>query len=257
MTIIDEACYERGCACHDSREGSGIEVFAGDGGYGIGTREAYEEFVKLRNYPIPPKQNKPVGVVALVDGKKIGIIYDYSVNIDDDLYTTPQPKQELGEPSCPECVFGACHCKQDKVFVEGYGENSHSFVSITKHEPDYKALWEQMCERCDWLDKELAAYTEQEQGEPVTMQMDVIVVNLVREGINKHRARELAEHFIKHTTPQQRTTEPERQLPQAERAAWVGLTDEEMLECNMDGDLMIGRETAKRNVEAKLKEKNT
>jgi hypothetical protein len=35
--------------------------------------------------------------------------------------------------------------------------------------------------------------------------MDVIVVNLVREGINKHRARELAEHFIKHTTtPPQR-----------------------------------------------------
>ena len=55
MTIIDEACYERGCACHDSREGSGIEVFAGDGGYSIGTREAYEEFVKLRNYPIPPQ----------------------------------------------------------------------------------------------------------------------------------------------------------------------------------------------------------
>ena len=37
---------------------------------------------------------------------------------------------------------------------------------------------------------------------------------------------------------------------------WVGLTDEQMLECNMDGDLMIDRETAKRNVEAKLKEKN-
>ena len=40
--------------------------------------------------------------------------------------------------------------------------------------------------------------------EPVALQMDVIVVNLVREGINKHRARELAEHFIKHTTPPQR-----------------------------------------------------
>ena len=43
---------------------------------------------------------------------------------------------------------------------------------------------------------------KQEQGEPVALQMDVIVVNLVREGINKHRARELAEHFIKHTHPQ-------------------------------------------------------
>ena len=33
--------------------------------------------------------------------------------------------------------------------------------------------------------------------------VDVIVVNLVREGINKHRARELAEHFVKHTPPAQ------------------------------------------------------
>lgn len=38
---------------------------------------------------------------------------------------------------------------------------------------------------------------------------------------------------------------------------WVGLTDKEMLECNMDGDFMVDRETAKLNVQAKLKEKNT
>lgn len=50
--------------------------------------------------------------------------------------------------------------------------------------------------------KALEEALKQEQGEPVAMQMDVIVVNLVREGINKHRARELAEHFIKHTKPQ-------------------------------------------------------
>ncbi|NCX55908.1 MAG: hypothetical protein EBW87_01725, partial [Burkholderiaceae bacterium] len=43
--------------------------------------------------------------------------------------------------------------------------------------------------------------------------------------------------------------------PQPQRE-WVGLTDKEMRECNMDGDFMINRETAKRNVEAKLKEKN-
>jgi hypothetical protein len=45
--------------------------------------------------------------------------------------------------------------------------------------------------------------------------------------------------------------------PPAAQRTWVALTDEEMLECNMDGDLMIDRETAKRNVEAKLKEKNS
>ena len=44
----------------------------------------------------------------------------------------------------------------------------------------------------------------QPEQEPVALQRDVIVVNLVREGINKHRARELAEHFSKHTTPPQR-----------------------------------------------------
>jgi hypothetical protein len=44
------------------------------------------------------------------------------------------------------------------------------------------------------------------------MQMDVIVVNLVREGINKHRAIELAEHFIKHTTPQQRKPLTDEQI---------------------------------------------
>ena len=45
--------------------------------------------------------------------------------------------------------------------------------------------------------------TGQPEQESVTLKMDVIVVNLVREGINKHRARELAEHFIKHTTPKE------------------------------------------------------
>lgn len=63
----------------------------------------------------------------------------------------------------------------------------------------------------------------QPEQEPVALQMDVIVVNLVREGINKHRARELAEHFIKHTTPPQRTAAEGEDT----RRAWVGLTDEE------------------------------
>ena len=51
-----------------------------------------------------------------------------------------------------------------------------------------------------------AEHLEAEKQEAVAMQMDVIVVNLVREGINKHRARELAEHFIKHTHPQPNVT---------------------------------------------------
>ena len=45
--------------------------------------------------------------------------------------------------------------------------------------------------------------------------------------------------------------------PTPPQRTWVGLTDEEMLECNMDGDWTTDRETAKLNVQAKLKELNT
>ena len=56
------------------------------------------------------------------------------------------------------------------------------------------------------------AIEQAQQVEPVAMQMDVIVVNLVREGINKHRARELAEHFIKHTSPPPRQPLTDEQI---------------------------------------------
>jgi hypothetical protein len=82
---------------------------------------------------------------------------------------------------------------------------------------------------------------EAEKQKPVAMQMDVIVVNLVREGINKHRARELADHFIKHTNPQL-------------KREWVGLTDEELKDIWVDFDTDIN---ALKAVESKLKEKNT
>ena len=88
------------------------------------------------------------------------------------------------------------------------------------------------------------AIEQAEKQEPVALQMDVIVVNLVREGINKHRARELAEHFIKHTTPQ-----PRRE--------WVGLTEDDRNEIlinaakhNWDDRLIV------KQMETKLKERN-
>ena len=68
--------------------------------------------------------------------------------------------------------------------------------------------------------------------------MEMVTANLVREGVNKHKARELAEHFYGFA-----------QRP------FVGLTDEEV------GDLSdfayANDEEFVRNVEAKLKEKNT
>jgi len=64
MTIIDEACYERGCACHDSRfDGKGVEVvakqeqdepvawrtFDGEGGYDYRTYDMNENYANEWN----------------------------------------------------------------------------------------------------------------------------------------------------------------------------------------------------------------
>ena len=81
----------------------------------------------------------------------------------------------------------------------------------------------------------LKAELAQPEQEP-TQWRDMVVVSLVREGINKHRARELADHFA--TPP---------------AAQWVGLTDEDKYEmaAAQHGweDLLIA-------AEAKLKERN-
>jgi hypothetical protein len=64
---------------------------------------------------------------------------------------------------------------------------------------------------------------------------------LLREGINKHKARELAEHFYG--------------LAQRQ---WVGLTDEEFEDIELGcRSTVSGKITAMQKVEAKLKEKNT
>lgn len=55
------------------------------------------------------------------------------------------------------------------------------------------------------------AIEQAEKQEPVAW-MEMVVANLVRNGINKHMARELAHHFYTYTAP------PKRE--------WVGLTDE-------------------------------
>jgi len=66
---------------------------------------------------------------------------------------------------------------------------------------------------------------------------EMVVVSLVREGINKHRARELADHF-------------------AAQRPWVGLTEEEAIELLPVGDWEI-ESTLKfaKAIETKLKEK--
>jgi gamma-glutamylcysteine synthetase len=95
----------------------------------------------------------------------------------------------------------------------------------------------------------------QPEQEP-TQWRDMVVVSLVREGINKHKARELADHFA---------TPPAAQRP------WVGLTDEEILRTDpweiLRADPWMGPSDSNinpyqillkvRTLEAKLKERNT
>jgi len=85
--------------------------------------------------------------------------------------------------------------------------------------------------------KALPVPVAQPEQEP-TPWRDMVVVSLVREGIDKHKARELADHF-------------------AAQREWVGLTPEEILDL-FDRNNVYGSKWIEfaRTVEAKLKEKN-
>ena len=79
--------------------------------------------------------------------------------------------------------------------------------------------------------------------EPVAW-MEMVVANLVREGVNKHNARELAEHFYT--------------APSAAQREWVGLTDGVMCDIAIKHGLMsIDWIDFARDIEQASKEKNT
>jgi hypothetical protein len=127
----------------------------------------------------------------------------------------------------------------------------------------------------------------EQQAEP-TPWRDMVVVSLVREGINKHRARELADHFAAQPEPVAKLlqepvawiqpglrdwlcvsyekddvhTVPVYPHPPAEQRPWQGLTDDEMTEIVTDidvdwGDLLWKVVCLTKIIEAKLKERNT
>ena len=77
----------------------------------------------------------------------------------------------------------------------------------------------------DWREYDAlrAALAESEQ-EPVAW-MEMVVANLVREGINKHKARELAHHFA--TPPQRKplTVKEINALPEAKGHWPIGMND--------------------------------
>ena len=70
---------------------------------------------------------------------------------------------------------------------------------------------------CDfaWIDETLKKCTEALAQPPLPAQeqqqarVDVITVNLMREGIDKHRARELADHFVNFTLTPPLPVQPE------------------------------------------------
>ena len=84
--------------------------------------------------------------------------------------------------------------------------------------------------------RKLGKITPAAQPEP-TPWRDIVVVALVREGIDKHRARELADHF-------------------AAQRPWQGLTPEEMKHLYPYGRSVWGKETFEA-IEKALKDKNT
>lgn len=130
------------------------------------------------------------------------------------------------------------------------------YANTTKHDwPD--DIWDAICQAVE-------AEKHEVSQEPMALQMDVIVVNLVREGINKHRARELAEHFIKHTHPPTQEFVCSTGLCHyAAQRQWVELTDEdrqaafESLPDMLEGFLKKwGWLHFSKALEDKLKEKN-
>jgi len=110
--------------------------------------------------------------------------------------------------------------------------------------------------------KEALAQPQRTEQEPVARR-DVIVVNLMREGINKHRARELAEHIIKLTHPPQQELvcvcgavwEGQELVETPSQRTWAGLTVEEIAACCMESTTT--QLSFYNAIEAKLKEKNT
>ena len=112
-----------------------------------------------------------------------------------------------------------------------------------------------------------------QQAEP-SQWRDMIVVSLVREGIDKHKARELADHFAAQPVQQAEPICPEckaaavlyecvacssnnyppKQQAEPPQRQWVGLTGEEKA---LIASVSLDVHDAVHRAEAKLKERNT
>jgi len=97
-----------------------------------------------------------------------------------------------------------------------------------------KGCWAWQCYSCGEIDDVQQPTPPATQQEP-TPWRDMVVVTLVREGIDKHRARELADHF-------------------AAQRLWQGLTDDDW---DKVGDMPDTFDQGAAWAAARLKERNT
>lgn len=129
---------------------AGSNIHAGDGGYGIGTRENYEEFVKMRNKSLNleqeeqtscDKQGEPVGYIANkrqrlnVELKPNAIVWmPTTTDWELPLFTTPQPDQD--EVDIRSRLYQRIHefedLLRDIAEYEGEGPSTTDWQSIVK-----------------------------------------------------------------------------------------------------------------------------
>ena len=103
----------------------------------------------------------------------------------------------------------------------------------------------------------IKAALEQPEQEP-TQWRDMVVVSLVREGINKHKARELADHFAEQPEPVAKLFGTLPVYDTAAQRPWQGLTPEDLAQIDTDEFWQVGNHMAiAMAVEDKLKEKNS
>jgi hypothetical protein len=121
---------------------------------------------------------------------------------------------------------------------EQYEQHALYTTPPAAQEPDYKALWQQMCERCDELDKELAAQPAPVQEPFVWLEDD--------KG-NKYPMPEANKGPL--------LKRAEEAYEAAKQREWVGLSEQERNDIEDDCEMIVGK-PAFDAIEAKLCEKN-
>jgi len=107
-----------GLLCQISK---GAKIHAGDGGYSLGSREAYETFVAKRNYQIPPPKDNTMSCEHMYSR---AMFQEY-----------PRPCIKCGEP---ETLF-----KEQKMKTPEYTKINVDMLKLVQFEHPYRSESEQ------------------------------------------------------------------------------------------------------------------